>query len=61
MAELKVHNWHVMWEFKNNKNVSESAKKICCQGLITDYQVQNKFSKFHSGNKSLRDKLRPEN
>ena len=40
MEELKVHIQHVMlWEFKNNKNATRTAKKICSvygQGDITD-------------------------
>ena len=34
---MKGNIWHVMWEFKNNKNTSEADKKICCvygQGVI---------------------------
>ena len=52
----------MFWEFKNNKNAIETAKKICTvydQDMMTDYQVQNWFSKFCSGNTSLRDKPRP--
>ena len=63
MEELKVHIQHVMlWEFKNNGNATEKAKKICSvygQGVITDYQIQNWFSKFHSSNTSLRDEPWP--
>ena len=44
MEELKVHIRHVMWEFKNNKNVTETAKKISnvygC-GVTIDHQVRN--------------------
>ena len=30
MKELKVHIWHVMlWEFKDIKNATETAKNIC--------------------------------
>ena len=40
MDEQKVHIWHVMlWEFKNNKNTAETAKKISSvynQRVITD-------------------------
>ena len=40
MEELKVHIWHViLWEFKNNKNVIETATKISSvygQDIITD-------------------------
>ena len=59
----KVHIWHViLWEFKNNKNAIETAKKICsvcARKVITDCQVQNWFSKFHSGDTSLRHDPRP--
>ena len=30
------------------------------QGVITDCQVQNRFPKFHSGDISLRNGLKPE-
>ena len=63
MEELKVHIRHVMsWEFKNNKNAIESAKKICSvygQSAITDHQVWNWFSKIHSGDMSLSGESRP--
>ena len=43
MEELKVHIWHVMlWEFKNNKNATETAKKISSihgHRVITDCQI----------------------
>ena len=43
MDKLKVYIWHVIWwEFRNNKNATETAKKISSvygQGIITDYQV----------------------
>ena len=46
MEELKVHIWHVMlWKFNNNKNASETAKKICSiygQSVITDHLVSKK-------------------
>ena len=48
----------MLWEFKNNKNTTETVKKSCNfygQGVITDYKVQNWFLKFLSSNKSLRD------
>ena len=50
MEKLKVHIWHVMCEFKINKNTTEIAKKICVSGqvVITDRQVRNWFSKFCS-------------
>ena len=41
-----------MWQFKNNKNATEMAKKISyiySQGVITGYQALNWFSKFCSG------------
>ena len=53
----------MLWEFKNNKNTTETVKKICSiygQGVNADCQVQNWFSKFHSGHMSLRDESRPE-
>ena len=46
-----------MWKFNNNRDVTETFKKICGvfgQGAITDRQVQNWFSKFYSGDISLR-------
>ena len=59
MEELKVHIWNViLFEFKNYKNVKETAKKICGQVCITEHRVWNWFSKFHSDNTSLRSKLR---
>ena len=58
-----MHIWHVMlFKFKNNKNTTETAKKhfsVYGQGVLTDHQIQNWFSKFHSGNISLRDEFRP--
>ena len=43
MEKLKVHIRHVMlWEFKNNKNATETAQKISCvygQDVITKRQV----------------------
>ena len=43
MEELKVYVQYVMlWEFENNKNDTEMAKKICSvydQGVLTDHQV----------------------
>ena len=63
MDELEVHIQDLMLrEFKNNKNASESAKKlhsVCGHGIITDRQFQNWFSKFRSGDRSLRDKSKP--
>ena len=52
----------MLWEFKNNKNATETTKKLCSiyvQDVITDRQVWNWFSKFRSGDISLRDKPRP--
>ena len=64
MEELKVRIRHVMLrEIKNNKNPTETVKIICSvygQGVNTDYQVRNWFSKFSSGDASLRDEPRPE-
>ena len=54
----------MLWELKNNKNTREIAKKICSvygDGVITDCQVWNLFSRFRSGDVSLRDdEPRPE-
>ena len=53
----------MLWEFKNNKNATWTTRKICSvylQGVITDHQVWNWFSKFYSGDKSLRDEPRQE-
>ena len=52
----------MLWKFKNNKNAPETAETICSvygQGVITDNQVHNWFSKFHFSNMSLRDKPTP--
>ena len=56
MEELKVHIQHVLWEFKNNKNTIETAKKISSvygQGLLLIVK-----SMFCSNNISLRDEPR---
>ena len=42
-----------MLEFKDNKITTETVKNICSvygQGIITEHQVWNWFSKFHCGN-----------
>ena len=52
----------MLWKSNKNKNVTKTAKKISgiyAQGVITDHQVWNWFSKFNSGNMSLRDGPRP--
>ena len=45
-------------ELKKKKNAIEIAKKICSvYGLciITDHQIWNWFSKFHSGDMTLKE------
>ena len=63
MEEVKVHILHEMFsEFKNYKNLTETAKKICSfysQNVITDSRIQNWFSNFRSGDTLLRDEFRP--
>ena len=52
----------MLWEFRYNKNTTETAKKIYSvygQGDITNCQVWNWFSKYCFGNTSLRDESRP--
>ena len=60
MEKLKVYIRPVtLWEFKNIKNATETAKKISCiycQGVIT--VLWNWCSMFRSGDTSLRDELR---
>ena len=60
--ELKVHVRHAMLcEFKNNKNATETAKKISSfhgQSLITNNQVRSWFSKFRSSDMPLRNQPR---
>ena len=61
MEEIKVHILHVK-EFKDNENTTESNQKIFRvygKGVITDLKFQSWFSKFHSGNTSLRDEPTP--
>ena len=60
MVEIKVHIRHfILWEFKNNKDTTETAKETCSgQGVITNYQVWNCFSKFRSGDSSLKNESR---
>ena len=51
----------MLWELKNNKNATKTAKKISSiydQGVITDCYVRNWFSKFCSADTSLRDEPR---
>ena len=65
MKEVKVHIRHLMlWKFKNNKNSTETSKKMASiygQGVITDSQIRNWFSKFCSGDKwtQTRTLIRP--
>ena len=62
IEELKAHIKHIiLWEYKDNKNATETAKEICSvydQGVMTDRQVWNWFSKFRSGDASLRNEPR---
>ena len=59
MEELKVYIRRVMlWEFKDNENATETAKKIRNvhgQRVITGRHVPNWFLKFYSVDKSLRN------
>ena len=59
--ELKVNIWLVrLWNFKNNKNTGKvKISSVYGKDAITDYLVWNLFSKFNSGNISLRDEPRP--
>ena len=52
----------MLLEFKNYKNTTETAEKICNiydQDAITECQVWNCFWKFNSDDISLRDEPRP--
>ena len=61
--ELKVPIHHVMLsKFVNNQNTSEQLLKKCSvysQGVITDCQIWNWFSKFYASKMSLKDEHRP--
>ena len=50
IEKLKIYIRHSMlWEFKNNKTASETAKKISsvyAQRVVSDRQVRNWFFKF---------------
>ena len=63
MEKIKVHIRQVILSgFKNNKNATETAKKISSvygKDVIIDCQVRNWFSKIFSGDTSLRDEFRP--
>ena len=65
MDEIKDHPRNVMfWEFRNNKNATETAKIFPCvhdQGVGTDCYVRNCFSQLPSGVTSWRDVHRPGN
>ena len=53
----------MLWLLKKNKDVTETVKKMSSvndEGVITDHQVGNWFSKFCSGDTLLRDDLRLE-
>ena len=62
MEKPKEHIQHVMlWQFKNNKDTTEIAMKICSvygQSVITNRQVWYWFLKFHSDIMLLRDEPR---
>ena len=56
---LKVHIWHLMWEFKNKMLQKQLWKfSVYSQVFIIDCQVWNWFLKFRSGNISVRDTLK---
>ena len=51
----------MLWEFKNNKNATETIKKISSinsYGDRSNCQVRNWFSKFCSSDTSLREEPR---
>ena len=59
MKELKVYIWHViLWEFKNTTETVKKISNIYGQGVITNHQVWNWFSKFCSGNTLLKNEPR---
>ena len=52
----------MLHKFKNYKNATETSKKtsiVYGKGIITDCQVRNWFSKFHFGDLSQRNELKP--
>ena len=55
--------WHIMLsEFKNDKNITETAKKISRvygHDVITNQQVQKWFSKFLFSDTLLKDQPKP--
>ena len=52
--------WYViLWEFKNNKHTTETAKKVSGVYVITDHQVRNWFTRFRLADMWLRDEPRP--
>ena len=47
--KVKVHILHIIWELKNTKNATETAKIIYCvydQRIITDHQPETGFQSF---------------
>ena len=64
MEEPKAHiRYSKFWEFKNNKNVTETAEKISDvydQDIVIDREVRNCFSKFPFSDNWFRDEHRPE-
>ena len=63
MVKMKVHIRHVMlWEFKNNETAIEITKRISSihvKDVINNGKASNCFSKFRSGDTSLKDEPRP--